>query len=53
MLRKIKEFADKSGMPLGVGIFSFNQVSRKSKLFRRFFTPVGETYFYFPKMKES
>ncbi len=49
MLRKIKEFADKTGLPLGVSVFSFNQVSRKSKLFRRYFTPVGETYFYFPK----
>ncbi len=52
MFKRIKEFADKTGMPMGVAIFSFNQVKRKNAFFRKHFTPVGETFIYFPKMKE-
>ncbi len=53
MFKRIKEFADKADMPMAVSIFSFNQVKRKNSFFRRYFTPVGESFLYLPRMKES
>lgn len=46
MLTRIKEFADKAGMPLMMGIFSLEQVKRKNKLYRKHFKPMGEVFFH-------
>lgn len=53
MLKRAKQFADKTGLPLFVDIFSFNQVKRKNRLFRRYFTPIGEGFCYLPENKET
>ena len=44
MLRKAISFADKADIPLVVGVFSPKDVERKNALFRRHFSPVGETF---------
>ncbi len=43
---KIKQFADKTGLPLIMGVFSLEQVKRKNKLYRQHFKPMGETFFH-------
>lgn len=44
LLRKAKEFQKRAVAPMVVGLFARRDVARKTKLFRRHFQPVGETY---------
>ncbi len=44
LLRAARDFADRASLPLVMGIFTFDQVDRKNKLFRRYLTPVGESF---------
>ena len=46
MFEKIKEFVDKTGLLLIMGIFSVEQVKRKNKLYRKHFKPMGELFVY-------
>ena len=42
LLAKALEVADKTGLPVVMGVLSPHDVERKNKLFRRHLTPVGE-----------
>ena len=46
MFTKIKEFADRTSMPLMMGVFSIDQVNRKNKLYRKHFKSMGEIFFH-------
>lgn len=46
MFRTIKDFSDRSNIPLIMGIFTRDQQTRKNKLYRRQFDVMGEMFVY-------
>ena len=46
MVRKAKEFSDRAGVPLMMGVFSPIQTDKKNTFYRRHFKPMGEMFVY-------
>jgi N-acetylglutamate synthase-like GNAT family acetyltransferase len=44
LIRELKRQAEIADLPLMMGVFTFDQVKRKNRLFRRHFLAVGETF---------
>lgn len=48
MLKMIKGFCARAGLPLAMAVVSPHEAERKNILYRRYLTPVGEMYMEFP-----
>jgi predicted N-acetyltransferase YhbS len=48
MLKRIKAFCARAGLPLAMAVVSPHEAERKNTLYRRYLKPVGEMYMEFP-----